>query len=133
MKPRKLPLKVEKLNIAFKSVDNREDSVYFRINFYSVTDSMPGNNILEKDIIVKHYITQGWNEFDLQPFNIIMKENFFVGIEWLPDLDKKDDRHIMYGAVMMRPQSAFGRDTRFGEWWKMPGFAISMNLQVLYY
>lgn len=133
MKPRKLPLKVEKMNIAFHSVDQREDSLSFRINFYSVTDSMPGNNITGQNIIVKHSITQGWNELDLQSFNIVMTENFFVGIEWLPDLDKKDDRHFMYGMVMLRPQSSFSRDTRFGEWHKVLGFAYSMNLQVLYY
>jgi len=132
MKPRKLPAKVEKLNIYMNWVEESTDSSYFRINFYAVTDSTPGNNLLMQNIVIKHLIKREWNELDLRSFNIVMAESFFVSIQWLQDLDQKADRKFKYGGVLLRPRNMYLRDTSFGAWRKFPGFVISMNLQVLH-
>ena len=135
MKPRKLPVKIEKLNITFSWVNQQQqdDSVYFRVKFYAVTDDgFPGENLSTQNIVIKHLVKQGWNELDLYHYNIVLKENFFVSIEWLSDLDKKADIRLFYGAVMMRPSAIFSRQTSFGAWNKIQGGQYSMNLQVLY-
>jgi len=131
MSPRKLPAKIEKLNLYLNWVEQRDDSLYFRINFYTVTDSMPGNNLLMKNIVIRHLVQKGWNEFDLRSFNVIMAENFFVSIEWLTDLDKKADGKFHYGGVLMRPRRIYRRNTSIDAWQKFPSITISINLEIL--
>ena len=105
----------------------------FRVKFYAVTDNgFPGENLSMQNIVIKHLVKQGWNEMDLYPYNIVLKENFFVSIEWLSDLDKKTDRRLFYGGVMMRPSAIFTRKTSFGAWSKIQGGQYSINLQILY-
>jgi hypothetical protein len=133
MKPRKLPAKVEKLNIHMNWIDESADSSYFRINFYAVTDSMPSNNLSNQDIVIKCLIKKGWNEFDLRPFNIVMSEDFFASIQWLTDLDQRPERRqFHYGAVLISSKKLFERNTSFEDWHKIPGVTISMNLEILY-
>ena len=94
MKPRKFPAKVEKLNFYVNWVEESTDSSYFRINFYAVTDSTPGNNLLTQNIVIKHFAKKGWNELDLRSFNIFMDNSFYASIQWLNDLDQKADRNF---------------------------------------
>ena len=138
MKPRRLPARVEKLNFYVKYIsrewyDNPNDSLYFRINFYAITDSMPGENISRQNIVFKHLVKPGWNELDLRPFNITMNEEFFVSLEWLADLDKRPNKRFAYGTVVLRPRALYIRDTFFEIWRKIPGIALSINLDILYY
>ena len=132
MKPRKFPAKPELLNIYINWIDDKNDSVYFRVNFYAVTDSMPGENVTGKNIVIRHLIQKGWNELDLRPFNVYLTEEFFVSFEWLTDLDQKASRSFHYGAVLIRPRKMYIRNTSFGTWRKIPGAVNTMTLQVLY-
>jgi len=131
--PPKFPARVEKLNFHVKGIDNssKADTLYFRINFYAVTDSMPGENIYGQNILFKHLTQFGWNELDLRPFNIVVTEDFFVSLQWLADLDKKP-RKLSFGFVWMRPRKMYVRDTSFVPWQKIPGVAPSINVQVLF-
>ena len=131
--PPKFPAKVEQLKFHVKGIDNssKADTLYFRINFYAVTDSMPGENISGQNIVFKHFVQTGWNELDLRPFNIVVTDDFFVSLQWLTDLDKKP-RKLSLGFVWMRPRKMFVRDTSFQAWQKIPGVAPSFNVQVLF-
>ena len=132
MKPRRLPAKVELLNF-YVNWSELEDTIHLRINFYAVTDSMPGNNLLMQDIVVKHLIERGWNELDLRPYNIVMAEEFFVSVQWLDDLDQKTEKRFRYAGVLIRPRNMYVRSTLFSTaiWQKIPGIVKSMYLQVL--
>ena len=137
MKPRQLPARVEKLNFYVKFVsrewiDNPNDTLYFRVNFYAVTDSMPGKNLTGQNIVIKSLLKTGWVELDLRPFNIVMTEDFFVSLEWLADLDKRPNKRFSYGTVFLRPRALYLRDTVFEIWRKLPGIALSINLEILY-
>jgi len=137
MKPRQLPARVEKLNFYVKFIsrdwfDNPNDTLYFRVNFYAVTDSMPGKNLTGQNIVIKSLQKTGWNELDLRPYNIVMTEEFFVSLEWLADLDKRPNKKFSYGTVVFRPRALFQRDTFFDTWRKIPGIALSINLEILY-
>ena len=131
--PPKFPAKVEHLNFYIKGIDNsnKADTLYFRINLYAVTDSIPGENISGQNIVFKHLAQSGWNELDLRPFNIVVTEDFFVSLQWLTDLDKKPQK-LSFGFVWMRPRKMFVRDTNLHEWQKIPGVAPSINVQVLF-
>ena len=62
-----------------------------------------------------------------------MNEEFFVSLEWLADLDKRPNKRFTYGTVVLRPRALYLRDTFFETWRKLPGIALSINLDILYY
>lgn len=76
---------------------NNFDSFKFRIrlNKYDSRTGKPGEDILDKSIVVESAMKFGWLKFDLSQFNFQVKGPFFVTFEQL--LDLSDRTAIAYG------------------------------------
>lgn len=57
------------------------DSILFRINFYSILDSLPYQILNKFPIFVQTNIKSGWIKKDLSSFNLIFENDFFISIE----------------------------------------------------
>lgn len=76
---------------------SRSDSASFRINFYRFDeeDNRPAARIIEKNIFQRHPIREGWLKFDLREYNVLLKGNVLVSIEFIPE-NKDEVKQIYY-------------------------------------
>lgn len=76
-------------------VANKHDSIKFRLNFYTVVGGMPGESLLNHNIIVVCKIKAGELKVDLSQYNIVVQDDFFVALEWIESFDTGGIRFSM--------------------------------------
>lgn len=104
--------KITSLNLHING--SREDSGVFRINFYSLDGKKPSNRIIEKSIIQTHEIQAGWLKFDLAKYNIYLKGDFVIGLEFIPTTKKNNP--IYYAVKLGGSSKSFVRTSSQGDW-----------------
>lgn len=103
------------------------DTATFRINFYNEADDLPQLRIIEKSILQRVNIKRGWLTIDLSKYNIILKNNFFVGFEFLPER-KISKYSFNYGAQL--GGNSVARTSSLGKWGKFKGATLSAYVTV---
>ena len=98
------------------------DTATFRINFYDAKEGMPNKRIIEKSIIQRSDIKKGWLTIDLSIYDIVLKNDFFVGFEFLPER-KITKYSFSYGAQF--GGNSVARRSSLGKWEKQKGAALS--------
>ena len=100
---------------------SRPDSANFRINFYryNTDENIVGERIIEKSILQRHPIKEGWLEFDLSSYNILIKRNVLATIEFIPE-NRNDVKQIFYEVKLGGSSKSFFRKTSLGEWTRPP-------------
>ncbi len=92
------------------------DSATMRINFYENVDGLPGQRIIEKSIIKRLPLKQGWVTINLEDYNITVDKDFFIGFEYLPDPNHKEPYLFTFGGAF--GGNHFMRKVSLGEWKK---------------
>ncbi|MGC1633213.1 MAG: carboxypeptidase-like regulatory domain-containing protein [Gelidibacter sp.] len=111
------------LRAGFKS-----DSSFVRINFYKNVDHAPDKKIVFENIIHKKKIDPGWLQIDLTKQNIYLNEDFFVGVEFIPDF--KNPLEVYLGAILTKGKGYSRRNSQ-GKWNKLQG-ASTINVEIEY-
>ncbi len=104
------------------------DSSYIRVNFYKNQDDKPDEKLIFENTVQKKKIAPGWLQIDLTDQNIYINEDFFVGVEFLPNFDKPLDVYI--GAILTKGKG-YSRSSSQGVWKKLQG-ASTINVEVEY-
>lgn len=104
------------------------DSTFVRINFYKNSNDEPGDKIIFQNIIQKKKIETGWLQIDLTPDFIYLEEDFFIGVEFMPNFEKSQDVYI--GAIITKGKG-FSRRSSQGKWNKLQG-ASTINVDIEY-
>lgn len=123
---------VRRLN--FKIATNHYENAKLRLTFYNLKDGLPGDIIVEKEIIfeITHKHT-GWVHLDLTEYNIMLKGRQDVAIT-LTLLEREMDGSrkwlSIYGAGIAR-QSTLYRHKAFDNWEKREDIALVMSLDVV--
>ncbi len=94
--------------------EQRADSGLFRINFYGYDGSRPTHRLVEKNILQKLPIRYGWLQFDLNDYNLHLKGDVVVSIEFIPT-EKKTSR-IVYEIKVGGRSKSFTRKSSMGAW-----------------
>jgi hypothetical protein len=68
-------------DLQFHLTFSNYDSILFRINVYSVLDSLPYKTINQSPIFVKTKIKSGWIKKDLSDLDLIIDDDFVISIE----------------------------------------------------
>ncbi len=112
-------VKIASVNLHINS--SRPDSASFRINFYRYEEenNQPGERIVERSIIQRHPIHQGWLNFDLTRYDIILKGKVFVSIEFIPE-HKEGIKQIYYEVKLGGASKSFFRRNSQGRWTTPP-------------
>jgi predicted alpha/beta superfamily hydrolase len=99
----------------------RGDSASFRINFYRYDDddNRPKERIIEKNIVQRHPVNEGWLTFDLSQYNILLKGKVFVAVEFIPE-HKDDLKQILYEVKIGGRYRSFFRRNSLGQWTSPP-------------
>jgi len=93
---------------------SRPDSGIFRINFYKYDGRHPTTRICDTNITQTHAITKGWLTFNLKPYNIYMKGDFVVSIEFIPN--NPINKPINYDIKLAGATKSFYRASSQGDW-----------------
>jgi hypothetical protein len=97
----------------------RADSASFRINFYRHNEEGPAGRLVEKSIVQRHPVKEGWLRFDLAEYNIALKGNCLVAVEFLPET-KKDLRPIYYEVKLGGASRSYYRKNGLDAWNRPP-------------
>jgi hypothetical protein len=104
------------------------DSTYVRINFYKNVNNAPGERMVFQHIIQKKKIVAGWLQIDVTQEAIYLNEDFFIGVEFMPNFEKPQDVYI---GVILSKGKGFSRRSSQGEWMKLQG-ASTINVEIEY-
>jgi hypothetical protein len=106
---------ITSLNLHINS--SRPDSGSFRINFYRFEDedNRPKERIVEKNILQRHAIREGWLKFDLKEYNILLKGNVLISIEFSP-AHREGIQQILYEVKIGGSSKSFYRKSSLGPW-----------------
>ncbi len=110
---------ITSLNLHINS--SRPDSANFRINFYryDADENIPKERIIERSILQRHPVNEGWLKFDLSGYNILLKGNVLVSLEFIPETEK-DVKQIFYEVKIGGSSKSFFRKTSLGQWTRPP-------------
>lgn len=105
----------------FSIAKNKYDSLFFRLNVYSVKDNLPDKNILKKNIYVSTNIKKGIVTVDLKPYSIVLNDDFFISLEWIKNLAELNDleNSLMFSASILN-NKCYYRKTSQDSWKKVP-------------
>lgn len=125
--PNNSSVKVKNVNFLLRK-GFESDSCFIRINFYKNANNYPGEKIIFQNIIENKNVKSGWITLNLSDYYIYLDEDFFVGIEFIPDF--KREREIFLGAILTKGKG-FIRSSSQGKWKKIQG-ASSIYVEVEY-
>ncbi len=104
------------------------DSATFRINLYRDVAGMPGERLVEKTIIKRLSLTQGWVTVPLEQYGLVVDENFYLGVEYLPEYSNHEKYIFIYGAAL--GGSVYARKVSLGDWERGVGGRIAAYVTV---
>ncbi|MCU0443317.1 MAG: carboxypeptidase-like regulatory domain-containing protein [Microscillaceae bacterium] len=129
-------IKVKEVPAYVKSIDtyiieNTYDTLKFRVNFYNLKDGMPNNIVQSENIFITTTLKKGRLYADLSKYDIFIKEDFCVTLEWLEDLGKGSLKFaILYQEPRMTGQVS--RLSSQGKWTKLSKVMMDFQVTVLY-
>lgn len=120
-------VRVKYINIYLRA-GFKSDSSFVRINFYKNVDNKPDEKIIFENIVQKKKIEPSWLQIDLTEQYIYLKEDFFIGVEFIPDFKNKLEVYI--GAILTKGKG-YSRRNSLGKWNKLQG-ASTINVEIEY-
>lgn len=105
----------------FSIAKNKYDTLFFRLNVYSVKNNLPDKNILKKNIFVSTNSKKGVVTVDLKPYSIVLDGDFFISLEWIKNLTEISDlsNSLMFSASILN-NKCYYRKTSQDSWKKVP-------------
>ena len=112
-----------------KVLTKKNASFKFRLNLYAIEKDLPGRTLLKRDIIISSSdIKNGFMNYDLEPHNITVEDDFFVALEWI---ENKDDKPLQFSASIFG-STVVERKTSHAAWEKAPIGSVGFNVKVTY-
>jgi hypothetical protein len=120
-------------NVSWYISANNFRSIKFRVNIYSVKSNQPDSLLTDEQIFgtVGEYKT-GWIQVDLESYNIKVKDDCIVTIQWIESkTDNKDKPVTMIPAAVSFSKDTYVRIASQDKWKRM-GIKLSYNVTVVY-
>ncbi|MCC9166135.1 carboxypeptidase-like regulatory domain-containing protein [Pontibacter harenae] len=100
---------------------NDYDTLFFRLNIYTLTDGLPDENIQHEPIYLKFTGKKGKASVDLKPYNLMVNEDFVVSLEYVKELRKidmtrKEQSGLYFGAKKVFGGTVYTRSSSQGKW-----------------
>ena len=104
------------------------DSALVRLNFYNLANDKPLKRIVFKMVAKKVSLQKGWLVLNLDSYDIVLDEDFFMSFEIIPDV-KFQNFSIYYGGKL-GGGSSLARMSSQGEWFKLNGANVTTYVTV---
>lgn len=113
---------------------NSFDYIKFRVNIYSLKNGAPDTLLYNKQIFATmgNYKT-GWTKIDLEEFNIAVKGEFVVTVQWIESSLKKNEKPVTFIPVAVTPfsKNCYLRIASQDKWMKK-GMSLSNFITIMY-
>ncbi len=106
---------------------NTGDTASFRVNIYDVKNGLPDKNILTENIMLRINGQTGKIEIDLSKYNVVVKDDFFISLEWI---EGKNNSGIVFSAGFAN-KGTYYRKASQGRWKKYP-MGVGFNVTAKY-
>jgi len=126
IKIKKSPTYIDKFHASI--VENKYGLLKFRLNFYSLKNKMPHENILTENIFVETQIKQGVLTVDLSEYNIVVEDDFMVSLEWIEDLGQDG----LYFSMSFFGSPVISKYTSQADWKKAKPIGIGFSVTAKY-
>ena len=120
------PTYIESFNFFITSC--KYDSLFFRLNIYSIKNNMPYENLLSQNIYFSTDIKKGKVSVDLSKYNIVVNQDVIITIEYVKKLGKGG---LNFSAGLFG-NKLYHRQTSFSEWKKTGTVSLGFNVDVRY-
>lgn len=104
------------------------DSLFFRLNIYSIKDNMPYENLLSENIYFSTDIKKGKVSIDLTKYDILVNQEVIIAIEYVKELGKGG---LNFSGGLFG-NKLYHRQTSFSEWKKTGTVSLGFNVDVRY-
>lgn len=95
--------------------ESERDSVSFRLNFYGIENGKPSRRLIDRPIVRRHGVEQGWLRLDISGENIQLKGDFVVALEFLPEKGQNSGG-LSYEVKLGGSSRSFYRKSSLGTW-----------------
>lgn len=129
IKVKEVPAYVESINTYI--IQNTYDTLRFRVNFYDLKDGLPNKIIQKENIFFTTTLRKGRIYVDLSKYDIVLKEDFCVTLEWLEDLGTGT---LMFAYLFQKPDitGKIGRTSSQDKWTKLNKITMDFRVNVQY-
>ncbi len=86
------PVSIRSLNIHVHR--QAFDSSLYRLHIRNIADNLPFNDLLDKNIILTIKNESGWASIDLSKYNIILKGDIALTLEWVKAISPNKNREM---------------------------------------
>jgi len=125
IKIKKAPTFIKSFTASVVSKDNKP--IKLRLNFYTLKDGLPDKLIQDKNIFVNAPVQNGKLFVDLDSYNIVAEDDFFVSLEWI----ESASGNIMFSGSLMNG-ALISRETSQADWERIRSFGIGFTVKAAY-
>lgn len=105
----------------------------FRINFYSVENNKPHENILTENILVPIEPKQvGKITIDLKPYNIVLNNDVIVTLEWVASDGENNNGEAIFFSIGMFNSGTLYKKSSQAKFKKYSNMGVGFNIDVRY-
>ncbi|MBX2816002.1 MAG: carboxypeptidase-like regulatory domain-containing protein, partial [Saprospiraceae bacterium] len=106
----KQPILVSSMH--FKLNHAKGDSLLFRLNIYDFADGQVGEKVLRENVYLKDAQRRGEYTMDLKEYEIVLKDDVMVSLEWLRNFDEVGNKDMTFDSKKMKkPSGLYLRST----------------------
>ncbi|RQO64873.1 hypothetical protein DBR43_31840 [Pedobacter sp. KBW06] len=117
------------VNVGTSGFKGARDSVSFRLNIYKFENGLPGERLIEKNIIKSFSKDSEMLRFDLSAEQVFLEEDCVLSLEYLPKERNKKLSLLSFRANMMA-KGGFSRIENTGKWSPMRSGAAAIFAEV---
>lgn len=127
IKIKKSPTYLKQFNASLSSSATL-DSMTLRLNFYTVKDGLPDQLIQHQNIFVSVKRGQDMITVNLEPYNVVVEDKFFVSLEWI----KQTRVQNLWFSASFFSGSIIARNTSQAAWEKVGIAGLGFNVLAEY-
>jgi len=111
---------------------NNFSYIKFRVNIYALKNNAPDTLLTDKQIFVEvNDFKTGWKNFDLESYNIKLKQDFIITLQWIECRMEKPEKPITIVPVSLsNAKNTYARIASQDKWKRM-GFRPSFYVTLL--
>jgi len=119
----------------FNIAQNKFGPLFFRVHVYENEDGKPGKNLLPRELIVSSDLKSGTLSVDLAPYNLVLENDFFLGLEWVKTLNKGNiSKDLQFCIGLGQAGGIFTKSTSQAPWKEQSqrkfGFKVHLGFYV---
>jgi hypothetical protein len=119
----------------FNIAQNKFGPLFSRVHVYENEDGKPGKNLLPRELIVSSDLKSGTLSVDLAPYNLVLEDDFFLGLEWVKTLNKGNiSKDLQFCIGLGQVGGVFTKSTSQAQWHKIDkrvmGFQVHLGFYV---